>query len=77
MDVRFFFFAQPPEKKKKNTNPQASRSPSLTPSTPAAQALVRWVDVGVADALAKSFLGSMTFGIAATADCSELIEVRA
>ena len=49
----------------------------LTPSTPAAQALVRWVDVGVADALAKSFLGSMTFGIAATADCSELIEVRA
>ena len=47
----------------------------LNPATPASSSLVRWVDVGVTDALAKGYLASMTFGIAASPDCAQLIEV--
>ena len=46
----------------------------LTPSCPASKALVEWVEHGVADALRRGYLRRLTFGVAADAACSCLLE---
>ena len=46
----------------------------LTPSCPASRALVEWVEHGVADALRRGYLRRLTFGVAADAACSYLLE---
>ena len=56
------------------TNLDGLRIQVLQPTCPASRALVEWVEVGVADALAKRFLSRMTFGVAADEACTRLLE---
>ena len=56
------------------TNLDGLRIQVLQPTCPASRALVDWVELGVADALAKRVLARMTFGVADDEACTRLLE---